>query len=264
MNGELKASNVFLKTIRGAENLIYEVIRIENSIPLFMEDHFDRIERSIQLVKGALPLKRDEMELSIHKLIASNRLEKGALKILYYYTPDPLLIVHLMKEYKPSSEEYLRGIDTLFFHTSRTNPNAKVWNPEFRNKTAEKIERGSVFEVVLVNSEGFITEGSRSNIFFIKGHEVYTTPESYVLAGITRKKVISVCESLTIKVRFELIYYKDVSKFDSVFFTGTTRKMVPARQIDNIPFQVDNPIFNRIRENFEKLEKKYVLEQTKK
>ncbi|MEZ5195729.1 MAG: aminotransferase class IV [Bacteroidales bacterium] len=261
LNGEVKPAMEFLQTIPGENDLIYEVIRIEAGIPLFLEDHLSRLETSIRLLNAGFPFAKEGIIESIKKLIISNKSDTGALKILLFYKNNRMLFVHLMKEYKPTAEEYISGIETRFFYESRENPNAKVWNAGFRQRTADEISRNSLFELVLVNPEGFITEGSRSNIFFIRGNEVYTAHDDFVLSGITRKKVLSVCQSLQIKVNFEMIDFRDVSKFDSAFFTGTTRIMVPVRQIENVSFEVNNPVFGLLKDGFQKLVKEYVSEK---
>lgn len=222
-----------------------------------MKDHIDRLENSIQLLNEVVSFKKKEIIDAIKKLISANQLTSGAVKILYYADVG-ILIVHQMKEHKPTAQEYINGVNTLFFHEARVNPKAKVWNQNFRKRTSNETSRSSVFEVVLVNPDGFITEGSRSNIFFIKNDVVYTTPENLVLSGITRKKVLSICKTLGIDVKFEMIDYRDISKFDSAFFTGTTRIMVPIRQIEDVLLQVKNPIFQIIRDNFEKLVKEFI------
>ena len=57
-----------------------------------------------------------------------------------------------------------------------------------RERPVRLISDNKLYEVLLVDRNGRITEGSRSNVFFVKGNKFYTGPSAMVLVGITRKK----------------------------------------------------------------------------
>jgi branched-chain amino acid aminotransferase len=109
-----------------------------------------------------------------------------------------------------------------------------------------------------VNKQGLITEASRSNVFFIKNEKIYTSPVSMVLPGITRKKVLYVCDRLNIKVEMRNISVSELSDFESCFLTGTARKIVPVKRIEGITFDPRNAILNEVSNEFEKLVQEYI------
>ncbi|MDD4437503.1 MAG: aminotransferase class IV, partial [Tissierellia bacterium] len=92
------------------------------------------------------------------------------------------------------------------------------------------------FEAILINHDNTVSEGSKSNIFFVKGNKLITSPDSSVLLGVTRNKVISVCEENSIKVEKRIIGQDEIESFDGVFLTGTSNDVLPIKTIDQIVF----------------------------
>ena len=85
----------------------------------------------------------------------------------------------------------------------------------------EALDNG-YFECVFVRN-GLITEGTHSNIFFVADGILYTHPESeYVLAGITRKNIITLAGKSEIPVRLEAVSDKMLHKLQEAFLTNTS------------------------------------------
>src|SRR5690606_31821955 len=125
----------------------------------------------------------------------------------------------------------------------RDNPNAKVLVTSFKEDVAKALKEKEAFEALLVNKSGYIPEGSRSNMFFVKGDKVYTAKASEVLIGITRKYIFNVCDKLNIKIVEESIHVDDLDKLDGAFMSGTSVNVLPISSIDNIKLDSVN---NRI------------------
>src|SRR5690606_23042999 len=137
----------------------------------------------------------------IVRLIEAN--EEGNLNVKLLYSSsegNPMLFVYFIKSFYPPEEYYKEGIHTILFNYERENPNAKVQRSSFKEQINEELEKNKAFEALLVNSNGYVTEGSRSNIFFVKKNKIYTAPEGAVLLGITRKYILQVCKELNIEV----------------------------------------------------------------
>jgi branched-chain amino acid aminotransferase len=93
-----------------------------------------------------------------------------------------------------------------------------------------------------------ITEGSRSNIFFVKGEILVTAPDNLILNGITRKHILEICRNNYIPVELRCVDAGDISEYDSVFMTGTSPMVLPFNRIDDITFNVEYPVMERLRE----------------
>lgn len=257
-DGKVKPLSAWDDEIFAGHSIIYEVIRVEEGIPLFFDDYYERLKNSFLLVNKQLVYSYGYLINTVYNLFKINGCTNGLVKFYFKYNEPVHFIACLMKPYVPSSEEYKTGVHTVLLHKERLNPNAKVWNRQSRDHTALELKRANAFEGILVNEEGFITEGSRSNLFFVKGGIVYTTPDDLILPGVTRKKVLQLCISKGIGIKQKRIHYGEISSFEAAFLTGTSRKIVPVRSIDEICFSVEDTTTKKIITEFEKLVAEYI------
>jgi branched-chain amino acid aminotransferase len=261
INGNVIPVSDFDQNLLQSGQMVYEVIRVEEGIPLFLGDYFKRLERTISLSGLKIVFDPDNLKKLIHRLIDINDFRQGPVKLMISIDKT---VVYLMKPYLPEPLEYLTGVKTVFAQIERSNPNAKVWNPPFREKVIDVLKRNSAYEAILVNRDGAITEGSRSNVFFIKNGELFTAPDSTVLPGITRMKVFEVCGSEGIKVNEVNLPLSEIGSYESVFITGTSRKILPVRQIGDLVFSVENELVKRISTKFEALTTDYINQKKNK
>ena len=237
---------------------LYEVVRIEDGVPLFLEDYLLRLENSFDSINKVKLYSNEEISNSIQRLIKINHHKNGPVKLVFGVGDVPFLIVFLMKAHLPKPEEYITGVQTVLLEEERKNPSAKIWNESLRNKSTKLIEEQQVYEAILVNESGYITEASRSNVFFIASDIVYTTPVDFVLPGITRKKVLEVCREKGIEVNFKSIHKNDLSLYHACFLTGTARRVVPIKKINDLSFSVENKILAKITSGFDAMVSKYI------
>jgi len=92
----------------------------------------------------------------------------------------------------------------------------------------------------LVNQKGEITEGSRSNMFFVKNNVFYTSPSKDVLVGITRSRVIQLCTQLGYEVKEQEIPVSFLDEIDGLFLTGTSPKVLPIASVDTHQYDSSN------------------------
>ena len=89
-------------------------------------------------------------------------------------------------------------------------------------------------EGLLLDSRGFIAEGSGQNIFIIKSGKVYTNDEkSSILLGVTRETVIELCKELKIDIIIKDLTVDELFDADEVFFTGTASEITPVISVDD-------------------------------
>ena len=88
-------------------------------------------------------------------------------------------------------------------------------------------------ESLLLDSRGFIAEGSGQNIFIVKSGKVYTNDEkSSILLGITRETIIQLCKELEIDIIVKDLTLKELIDADEAFFTGTASEVTPIVSLD--------------------------------
>ncbi|MEW8957283.1 aminotransferase class IV [Clostridium sp.] len=222
-----------------SKNNIYEVIRIIDGVPLFLEEHIDRMRKSFAIIGREELFKYDDIKGVIDDLIKFNDNKLGNIKVVYAVDKNILSSYYIAHSY-PKEELYREGIHTIAFHGERENPNAKIINNTFREKVNEEIKKNNAYEAILIDREGKITEGSRSNIFMVKEGKVITPPVEAVLPGITRFIILKVCRDLGIHVEEREVYEEELKDLQGLFMSGTSPKALPIKSVDNINYNSSN------------------------
>ena len=107
--------------------------------------------------------------------------------------------------------------------------------------------------MLLVNSNGYITEGSRSNFFAVFGDLLVTPPAQQVLEGITRKMVIRLAKENSIKFEERPIHSSEIEKMDGAFITGTSTKVLPIAKIGDYEYNEMPSITTTLQNLYDKL-----------
>lgn len=237
--------------------IIYEVIRVIKKVPLFYEDHIRRLESSFRLMEKPFSYTYEKIKEYLIKLIDANEIDFGNIKLTFDTKTDTMKVFSIKHSY-PNEELYKSGVKAILYHGERSNPNAKVIDTKFREKVTAKIKEASAFEAILVNNHGYITEGSKSNIFMIKENKLYTSPLEDVLPGVTRGRILSLAKSLGIIVSEKIIDYKNINDFDAMFISGTSPKILPIASVDNISLNTENETMQMLIKEFDKEIELYV------
>ncbi|MEF9933814.1 MAG: aminotransferase class IV [Clostridium sp.] len=227
---------------------LYEVIRVCSSTPLFLEEHLNRLFKSANIVGYSLTLTLEEIRSNIKKIINKNNATDYNLKIVINNldNPSPNVYYFFITTNYPDPSLYTKGVDAFLYSAERDNPNAKVINATLREKVNALMQEKNCFEAILVNNNGYITEGSRSNLFFIKDNTLYTTKGSDVLLGITRDRIISLAIKDGINVVEDDIHVDSLPSFSSIFISGTSPKALPIKNLDNMTFSPKEELMQRI------------------
>ncbi len=238
---------------------IYEVVKIINGIPLFFENHINRLYQSAQHKKTEIPFIKDEIKDSVYKLIKINTINEGRLKFaVRFYQSDIKLICFYLNPIIPSENDYKYGIKIISIKEERKNPNAKIINYRLRTKVNNLIKGNDIFEVLLVNNENIITECSKSNIFFIKDDCIYTPLSKDVLPGITGHCISEICRRNKINLKECNINFSEIPNYDAAFITGTSIAVLPVKQIDDYSFKSENKITHLLSDKYNNIVQNYI------
>lgn len=257
-----KDTNIFYKIEKPP---IYEVLRVIDGIPLFLEDHIERMRKSGELVGININRSDKDIENDIRKLVEANNIKNLNVKLLVADVEGKgqVFLTYFIRSFYPSEEYYREGIHTILLYHERENPNAKVQQFSFREEIDRKLQENNAFEVLLVNKDGYVTEGSRSNMFFVKGNKIYTSPKGTVLLGITRKYIMEVCKELNIEVVEENTHVDDLKFLDGAFMSGTSVNVLPISTIDDIRLNsVENEIIKKVGDGYLNKVKEYMENKT--
>jgi len=88
-------------------------------------------------------------------------------------------------------------------------------------------------EALLLDTEGYVSEGSGENVFIVRKGKIYTPDLASCLDGITRDSLLTIARDLGIEVIEKRITRDEVYCADEAFFTGTAAEVTPIRELDN-------------------------------
>ncbi|MCU0461329.1 MAG: aminotransferase class IV [Bacteroidales bacterium] len=248
LNGELEPCDQFSNAMVYEGDSVYEVIRMYKGNPVFFYDHMERLEMSTRLQQKKMLADAESLKKDIINLSKSDRKKEANLKIVFNYNKDSgNYMVYFIEPIYPTEEQYRRGVKGILFYAERKDPASKVINHKLRSSIYHKLILDGGYEALLVNEKGQVTEGSRSNIFFLKGNSLTTAPEKMILSGITRKHILDICREQNITVRMSCIKADSISDYEAVFMTGTSPMVLPFCCIDDRKFKVGNPLIEKLR-----------------
>jgi len=216
----------------------YEVLRVQQGNCIFLEDHLQRLQDSVSLSGLVYTFHIQEVSAVIRELIRINDLESGNIRLVLQVKENhpPVLYAYCIPFSYPLPELYEQGVPTAIFKIIRTNPNIKQYNHTYQQQMRDFIRRKNIYEALLCDDSDCITEGSKSNVFFISKDCVMTAPGEKVLKGITRAKVILLCNKLNYSFKECPISIGTLPAMEAVFLTGTSPKVLPVNRIDKLTY----------------------------
>jgi D-alanine transaminase len=214
---------------------IYEVmVQLENGL-FYSNAHWERLQSNLD--KIGISYNVAEMESQLNPLLLASNLTNKPCLIYMQVTRGVAPRKHAFpKDIQPTVMMYalphtLPYINDRDFHGILCSDNR--WHRCDIKSTSllgnvmanERAMEQNADEAVFVRN-GFITEGSHTNIFFVKSGKVYTHPANQlILDGITRKIVLKLCEDLEIPMMEKAIGVDEIDGMDEAFLTGTTTQI---------------------------------------
>jgi branched-chain amino acid aminotransferase len=248
LNGKLQPTEMFDKSLVYEGDSVYEVIRMTRGNPIFFSDHMERLAMSLKLQKKKILADITTLRDAIISLARSDKKRESNIKIVFNYNGDTKnwLVYHIEPIY-PTESQYRNGVKGILFFAERKDPESKVIDHKLRSSISHKLIMESGYEAILVNENNLITEGSRTNIFFLKGEKLVTAPDNFILNGITRKHILQICSEHKIRVEFSCVNADQLIEYEAVFMTGTSPMVLPFNCIGDKYFNVRIPLIERLR-----------------
>lgn len=238
--------------------MVYEVFRVYRHISLFLDEHMVRLFHSIKLLGFSEPWSRTQIEQFLSDLLDTEPGRIGNIKIRLSWWPEPHLEIGYIPHKYPTLQEQTEGVNVATFHAIRNTPNIKIWNDALRKRTNQALKDLNVFEVLLVNKDGLITEGGRTNHFYVKDSVLYTAPVESVLPGITRQKVIDAAGILNIRLVEKYLHESAVGSVDEMFTSGTSAGVQPIARVNGIFLPEGKPFTMRLQTVYNQMVEKEI------
>ncbi|ADD29106.1 aminotransferase class IV [Meiothermus ruber] len=217
---------------------VFEFFRILRGVPVFLEDHLERFERSARLLELTPPFGREKLEGLIRELIELNNLREAGIQMLLTggYSPDaftpgqPNLIIAPMAVTPPPAQLYQQGGKVILHQNLRELPEAKTTDYLVAVKLAKRVRAEGATEVIYHDGKT-VYEGGRSSLLIIQQGTLITA-QAGVLPGITRKHLLEVARPI-LPIQERPITLAELYSADEVLLTGATRQVMPITQIED-------------------------------
>lgn len=231
---------------------VYEVIRAYGGAPFMVEEHLDRLERSVAAVRMALPFSRERIaEIIVEALERSQlaealiyfQISRGSAPRKHVFPKvEPILALTVRPTPRVAVEKYSGGISATLLPDERwANCYIKSINL-LPNVIAKQIAAEGGHDEALFVRDGFVTEGSSSNFFAVRNGALHTHPaERSILNGITRIAVLRLAAEMSVPVHEKAFSPEWLASADEAFVTSTTAEVLPIRAIDGNPVGEGRP-----------------------
>ena len=220
---------------------VYEVIPVYSGKAFAVQEHLDRLQRSLDAVEIKNPLNIDKWKEVIDQLIDKNTAKQDAMIYLqltrgvmqkrdHVFSRDmqPTILIMCQPQSYPSQDKNTTGIKVITRDDNRwADCYIKSINllPNVLLKQ-DAADHGAV-ESILIR-DGIVVEGSASNLFIVKNDEIRTPPISrHMLGGITREVILKICSDEKIVAREIVVTEDDLHDADEVWITSSTKEIVP-------------------------------------
>jgi len=217
-----------------------------------LQEHTDRLFNSARILNMRMPYDKDTINRAIIASIRENKLAEAYIRPMCFYGSEGMglradnLSVHVIVAAWDwgaylGDDGVKNGIRVRTSSFNRHHPNVAMCrakaNGQYINSMMalqEALANGAD-EAMLLDTEGYVSEGSGENIFIVRGGELVTPDQTTPLDGITRLSVVQLAEESGLKVTMRRITRDEVYIADEAFFTGTAAEVTPIREVDRRP-----------------------------
>jgi aminodeoxychorismate lyase len=231
---------------------VFETLRVTNGKPFRWAEHWTRLQAGTTFLKIRLPFSSDALLDATARLISKNKMAEAVLRLTASrgvgprgYSPKgadcPTVVITLQAAPQSATQDMPRW--RLVTSTFRLPVNEPLAQFKTCNKLPQVLARAEAAdagadEALLSNTDGYLVEGSSSNLFWLQDNQVCTAPlATGVLPGVTRGAVLELCERLGIPVRQTHVSARELLESQGVFVTLSTIGVAEAESLDGKPLR---------------------------
>ncbi len=241
---------------------VYEVVNSHNGKLFGLEEHLDRLERSLRELSYP-PVSRKDIRSGMLEILNRSGLDRATVYVqisrgvaprdhTYTDVKDVQVIMTVRRVKEVPEELRVQGAPAITMTDIRWGRCDIKTVQLLPNCLAKQkaIEAGA-YDAIFVTEEGIVREATISNVFIVIDRKVITHPANHnILNGITRMMVIDCCKELNLPLEERFYTNEEMFAADEVFFSGTTIEVLPIVKIDDrtIGDGKVGPITNRLYE----------------
>ena len=254
INGELFHRNDAKISVFGSGFIlgdgVWEGLRLHNGIIAFLDDHLQRLYQGAKALDLDIGLSKDQLAARVYQTIQANNMHDHVhirlmvtrgVKTTPYQDPRATLpgaTIVIIPEYKiPNPEKIQKGVRLFTTHVRRGYPDVQDQKMNSHSKIncilgCIQATKAGYDEALMLDPHGFVATCNSTHFFIVTKGEVWTSTGDYCLGGITRSKIIQLCEENDIPVYQKNFSLFDVYGADECFITGTFAGLTPVNEVD--------------------------------
>lgn len=229
---------------------VWEGLRLHEGVFVFLDEHLDRLFQGAKAIGLDIGMTREELAAALRRTVEANQMHSGVHVRLMITrgikkTPaqDPrltlggptIVIIAEHKEADPATRS--AGVRLFTSTVRRGSPDYLDPRLNCHSKLHEVIAlvqalQAGADEALMLDIHGFVSTCNATNFFMIKRGEVWTSTGQYCMNGITRGKVLEICQEQGIPARQKNFSLTDVYDADEAFVTGTFGGLTPVIEVD--------------------------------
>lgn len=215
-----------------------------------LQEHVDRLFDSAHIGMMTMPYDRKQIAEAIVETVRINRLEACYIRPLVYIGygamgvhpgTNPIRVAIAAWKWgaylgEDALANGMRACVSSFtrHHVNVSMTRGKISGYYVNSILAKREAKAAGYdEAILLDPEGYVSEGTGENIFIVRRGKLKTTPLTSILEGITRSSVMELARERNILVAEERFTRDEMYIADEVFLTGTAAELTPVREIDN-------------------------------
>ena len=245
---------------------VYEVVAVIDGVLVDEEPHLDRLERSLDELRMAMPTSRQALKMISRELLRRNAVTHGFvyLQVTRGVAPRdhkfpqavrPALVLTTRQTKPTPPEKVSEGVSVITTHDirwKRRDIKSISLLPNIMAKQ-DAIEAGS-YEAWMVDDDGFVTEGSSTNAWIVTkdGHLVTRNASNSILNGITRLTVLEIARQHGVTFQERPFTVDEAAEAREAFLTSSSNFVMPVVRIDDKSVANGHPgiLTMKLREGF--------------
>ena len=237
-----------------------------------LSEHTERLFDAAKKINIAIPYSKEELEAVQKEAMTKNKLQEGYIRPIVFLGSESMGLrakdlvsvnVAVACWEWPSymdPEAKKKGISII------KSPYQQYENPLYSNNKIIGTYINSIMalhdalaknadEAILLDKNGFISEGSGENLFIVKDSKLLTPKTDFCLNGITRQTVMQIASDLGIEVEEKNLIFDELVDADEAFFSGTAVEITPITKVDNsiIGSGTIGPISERLQSKYSEI-----------
>jgi branched-chain amino acid aminotransferase len=236
---------------------LFETMRAYNGYIFRLDRHLARLRRSAQSLGLANKLVTFDLKAACTKTLEANKLKNARLRLTVSagegdMTPDPstcsspTVLITAQNLVPLPPEKYESGFKAMLspLHRNSQSPLSRLKSTCYmENILARMAARAAgCDEAILLNEQGYLAEGTTTNIFLVSNGELITPSlDSGVLPGITREAVLEIAQTANIKTQERQVELKELIEADEAFVTNSILELMPLTWFEGRPIGTGKP-----------------------